>query len=155
LDKAKQTLIKTGLPPVFGSAAVSAEVRTFKPLEVTWIVSDRGSEIMRYTATLSVAGENKTRIALDLKGAKSDRAGDVEKRFAENKSIRNLYLVAMGEKIASSIEGRPLDMSKVYPALAIAAAANMGNMQKSLDEAVRASEELERDHARNMRRRGG
>ena len=144
LDRARQILTKTDLPPVFGSAAPSFEVRTYKPSEVTWIVSRNGDELMRYTATLSVAGEGKTRVELELKGAKGGPAGDVERRFAENKSVKNLYLVAMEERIASAIQARPLDMSKIYPALATAALANMGNMRKSLDEAVKASGEPER-----------
>jgi len=144
LDRARQILLKTDLPPVFGSAAPSADVRAYKPSEVTWIVRQNGSELMRYIATLSAAGEGKTRVALELKGAKGGPAGDVEQRFAENKSVKNLYLVAMEERIASAIEGRALDMSKIYPALATAALANMGNMRRSLDEAVKASGEPER-----------
>lgn len=155
LDRARQILTKTDLPPVFGSAAPSVEVRTYKPSEVTWIVSKNGYELMRYIATLSAVGEGKTRVELELKGAKGGPAGDVEQRFAENKSAKNLYLVAMGERIASAIEGRPLDMTKIYPALGVAALANMGNIRRSLDEAVKASEELERSHTQNMRRRGG
>jgi hypothetical protein len=153
LDRARQILMKTELPPVFGSNAPSVQIRASKPSEVTWIVSNNGSELMRYIATLSEAGEGRTRVALELKGAKSGPAGDVEKRFAENSSVRNLYLVAMKEQIASAIEGRPLDMAKIYPALGFAMVANMGNMRKSLDEAVKASEELERGHRQNLNRR--
>ena len=155
LDRARQILSKTDLPPVFGSYAPSVDIRANRPSEVTWIVSKNGYEIMRYIATLSEAGQGRTRVGLELKGAKSGPAGDVEQRFAENPSTRNLYLVAMGERIASAIEGRSLDMTKIYPALGAAALANMGNMRKSLDEAVKASEELERAHRQSARRRGG
>jgi hypothetical protein len=155
LDRARQILLKTDLPPVFGSNEPSVVTRAYKPSEVTWIVRRNGDDLMRYIATLSEAGEGRTRVALDLKGAKSGPAGDVEQRFAENPSIRNLYLVAMKERIASTIEARPLDMTKIYPALSAAAFANMGNMRKSLDEAVKASEELDRSNAQNTRRRGG
>lgn len=151
LDKARQVLLRTELPPVFGSASPSFRTWASKPTEVNWAVSRNGDDLMRYTATLSEAGKDKTRVVLELKGSSKD----VEKRFAENSSIKNLYLVAMGERIASSIEGRPLDMSKIYPALAVASIANMPNMQRSLDEAVRASEELERNHARNAARKPG
>lgn len=154
LDRARQILSKTDLPPVFGSAALSLQIQS-KPSEVTWIVSQNGSEMMRYIATLSDAGKDRTRVALELKGAKGGPAGDVEKRFAENASIKNLYLVAMGERIASAIEGRALDMTKIYPALAVASLANMGNIRKSVDEAAKASEELERNHPRLNRLRGG
>jgi hypothetical protein len=152
LDRARQILLKTDLPPVFGSNAPSVQIRASKPSEVTWIVSNNGSELMRYIATLSEAGEGRTRVGLELKGTKGGSAGDVEKRFAENPSTRNLYLVAMKERIASAIEGRPLDMTKIFPALGFAMVANMGNMRKSLDEAVKASEELERGHQSVKRR---
>jgi hypothetical protein len=153
LDRARQILSKTDLPPVFGSYAPSVAIQANKPSEVTWIVRKNGYEIMRYIATLSEAGEGRTRVGLELKGANGGPAGDVDQRFAENSSTRNLYLVAMGERIASAIEGRPLDMTKIYPALGVAVFANMGNMRKSLDEAVKASEELERAHLQSVRRR--
>ena len=151
LDRAQQILSKTDLPPVFGSNPVGVRIQANKPAEVTWIVSTDGSELMRYTATLSAAGEGKTRVALELKGSKGGSVGDVEKRFAENPSVKNLYLVAMKEKIASAIEGRDLDMSRIYPALGAVVLANMGNMVKSADEAAKASEELERAHPRRRR----
>ena len=144
LDRARQVLLKTDLPPVFGSNAPGVRTQANKPTEVAWIVTNSGSEIMRYIATLSDAGEGKTRVALELKGAKGGSAGDVEKRFADNPSIKNLYLVAMKEQIASTIEKRPLDMAKISPALMTAALANMGNMRKSLDDAARASGEPDR-----------
>jgi hypothetical protein len=155
LDRARQILSKTDLPPVFGSNPVTAQIQTNKPSEVTWIVSNNGSELMRYTATLGAAGEGKTRIGLELRGSKGGPAGDVEKRFAENPSIKNLYLVAMKERIASDIEGRSLDMSKIYPALGAATVANIGNIRKSVDEAAKASEELDRAHSQSVKRKGG
>lgn len=150
LDKTRQTLLRTDLPPVFGSASPSVRSWASKPTEVTWVVSRNGDDLMRYVATLSEDGKEKTRVKLELKGSK-----DVEKRFADNSSIKNLYLVAMREKIASSLEGRALDMTKIYPALAVASIANMSNMQKSLDEAVKASEELDRNHSRSVARKPG
>jgi hypothetical protein len=152
-ERARQILSKTDLPPVFGSNPVSAQVVTNKPSEVTWIVSNNGPELMRYTATLSAAGEGKTRVALELKGSKGGPAGDVEKRFAENPSVKNLYVVAMQERIASSLEGRGFDMARIYPALGSAMVGNMGNIQRSADEAAKASEELER--GQSVKRKGG
>lgn len=144
VDRAQQILLKTGLPPVFGSNPVSVETRAYKPSEVVWIVSNDGSELMRYIATLSEAGEGRTRVGLELKGAKGGPFGDVEKRLAENPSAKNLYLVAMKERIASAIEARSLDMTKVYPALGAVALANMSNIRKSADEAAKAAVRLER-----------
>jgi hypothetical protein len=158
MDRAQQILSKTDLPPVFGSNAVGVVVQAFKPGEVIWIVTQSGNEIMRYVATLKEAGEGKTRVGLVLKGAKSGPAGDVEKRLADNLTVKNLYLVAMEEKIASSIQARPMDMSKIYPALGGAMIANMGNIRKSADEAFKAADEMERAQSQSrppLRRYGG
>ena len=152
MERTRQILSKTDLPPVFGSVPVIAQTQSNKPSEVVWIVSSNDVELMRYTATLSAAGEGKTRVALELKGSKGRSVGDVEKRFAENPSIKNLYLVAMKEKIAASIEKRDMDMSIINSALGVAMIANMGNTRRSVDEAAKASEELERSQPR---RRGG
>jgi hypothetical protein len=152
IERARQILSKTSLPPVFGSNAPGVEIQSYKPTEVTWIVSNNGSEMMRYTATLSEAGEGRTRVGLTLKGYKGGAAGDVEKRFVENPSIRNLYLVAMEERIASTLERRDLDMSKVYPALGGAMVANMNNIRRSADEAAKASEEMGRPPSRPLKR---
>jgi len=153
LDRARQILSRTDLPPVFGSAAPGVEIRTNKPFEVSWIVTKDGSELMRYVATLSEAGEGKTRVGLELRGVKGGPAGDVEQRFADNPSVRNLYLVAMGERIASAIEGRSLDITKTYPALRAAVFANRDDLRRSLDDAVKASEELDRAHLQSIKRR--
>lgn len=148
LLRAQQILAKTDLPPVFGSHAPSVQIQANKAAEVTWIVSMKGSEIMRYVATLKEAGEGRTRIGLALRG----------ERFANNLSAKNLYLVAMEERIAAAMEARPMDMSKIYPALGVAAVANMSNMRKqidsSLDEAVKASEQLGRSRPAPLKRLG-
>ena len=152
MERTRQILSKTDLPPVFGSNPVIAQTQSTKPSEVVWIVSSNGVELMRYTAMLSAAGEGKTRVALELKGSKGGPAGDVEKRFAENPAIKNLYLVAMNEKIDTSIERRDMDMSAINAAMRAAVMGNIGNIQRSVDEAAKASEELERTH---LRRKGG
>jgi hypothetical protein len=154
VERARQILSKTGVAPIFGSNATGVDIQTYKPTEVTWIVSSNGSELMRYVATLSEAGEGRTRIGLTLKGYKGGPTGDVEKRFVDNPSIRNLYLVAMEERIASALQGRALDMSKVYPALGGAMVANMNNIRRSADEAAKASEELGRPSSSPFRRLG-
>jgi hypothetical protein len=159
MDRAQQILSKTDLPPVFGSNAVNSVVQAFKPGEVTWIVMQNGNEIMRYVATLKDAGEGKTRVGLVLKGAKTGPAGDVDKRLSDNLTAKNLYLSAMEERIASSLQARPMDMSKIYPALGFAIAANMGTIRKpidaSIDEAVKASEQMERNRPRPPLKRLG
>lgn len=139
-DRARQILSKADLPPVFGST----QIQSNKPSEVIWIVKKNGSEAMRYIATLSEAGEGKTRIALELKGAKSGPAGDVEKRLADNQYAKNLYLASMKERIDSAIEGRSLDMTKVNAAFGGNIGAHLKTISNSADEAAMASEELDR-----------
>ena len=147
LDRARQILSKTDLPPIFGSYAPGIEILN-RPTEISWIVRDDGSEFMRFVATLSSAGEGRTRVGLELKGVKSGRAGNVDQRFAENPSLKNVYVEAMAERIASAMEGRPLDMTKVYPALMVAAIVLANNARKSVDEAVKGAEELDRTRKR-------
>lgn len=147
LDRARQILSKTDLPPIFGSFTPGIEILN-RPSEVSWIVRDNGSEFMRFVAKLSDAGEGRTRVGLELKGVKSGPAGNVDQRFAENPSLKNVYVVAMVERIASAMEGRSLDMTKVYPALTVAAIVLANNARKSVDEAVKGSEQLDRAQRR-------
>ena len=147
LDRARQILSKTDLPPIFGSNTPDIEILN-RSSEITWIVRDNGSELMRFIAKLSDAGVGRTRVGLELKGAKGGRAGNVEQRFAENPSLKNVYVEAMAERIASAMEGRPLDMTKVYPALMVAAIALASNTRRSVDEAIKSSEEFERTRKR-------
>jgi hypothetical protein len=139
-DRAQQILSKADLPPVFGSTQILAN----KPSEVTWIVKKNGSEAMRYVATLTAAGDGKTRVALELKGVKSGPSGDVEKRLADNPYAKNLYLASMKERIDSAIEGRALDMTKVNAAFGGNMGAHLKTISNSADEAAMASEELDR-----------
>ena len=144
LDRARPMLAKTALPPVFGSNALDVRVQTHVPTEVVWVASQNGRELMRYIAKVSDEPPGKTRVKLDLQPAK----GDIEKRFAENPSVKKLYLVAMQERIGSTLEGRAMDMSKLYPALGVAMVANMKNIRSSVDEAAAASAELDRSSKR-------
>ena len=147
LDRARQILSKTDLPPIFGSNTPGIEILN-RPSEVSWIVRDNGSEFMRFVAKLSDAGEGRTRVGLELKGVKSGPAGNVEQRFAENPSLKNVYVEAMAERIASAMEGRPLDMTKVYPALMVAAIVLANNTRRFVDEAAKSAEELDRTRKR-------
>jgi hypothetical protein len=142
MDRARQIVSKADLPPVLGIKAPRVQAQSNKPTEVILVVNNNGSEMMRYTATLTEAGQGKTRIALELKGSKGGPAGDVEKRFLAHPNVRNLYLVAMKEKISSQIEGRPLDMAKINAALGGGLIGHMGDIHRSADEAAKASEKL-------------
>ena len=139
MDRARQIVSKANLPPVVGIDAPRVQAQSNKPTEVILVVNNNGSEFMRYTATLTEAGQGKTRIALELKGSKGGPAGDVEKRLLANPSIKNFYVLVMKEKIATSIEGRPFDMAKIPGAGLIG---HMNNIHQSADEAAKASQKL-------------
>ena len=128
------TLARTQLPPlVFGDTMPALRVETDGGSRVVWIVMRQRAEIMRFVATLSLAGDGGTRIDLALAGATTGRFGNVEQRLAANPTVRVMYLVAMREQIAAELERRPFDMTKVYPALAAATQANMGAILDRFD----------------------
>jgi hypothetical protein len=127
------------LPPVFGEAAPDLSMDTADPSHVSWIVSLKGSEIMRYVADLEPAGDHSTRVTLHLEGA----TPDVRERMKAHPEIRNLYLVAMREEIDSTFEERPFDITRTYGALTAATAANIGNISRQMDAAAEA------DHKRD------
>jgi hypothetical protein len=146
IDEARRILTSVCLPPlVFGSQPPDCEARAVGASEIAWVARQRGVEIFRYVATLKDEGSGSTRVALALKGAESGPAGNVAQKLSENRAIRNLYVVAMEERIASALERRQFDMSRIYPAMAAATAANMSSIRASVDEAHAASQQLERE----------
>ena len=110
VDRARQILLKTDLQPIFDGVSPNVRIQASKPTEVSWILSHDGSELIRCIATISEVGQAKTRVALECKGT-----GDVEKRLVEVPKARTIVLVAVREKIASALEGRPVDMAKITP----------------------------------------
>jgi hypothetical protein len=145
--EARQTLVATGLPPlVFGSQPPEVEVRAEGESQVVWIARREGAELFRYVAELSQDGDGATRVQLELIGAQGGAAGDVAKQFADHPQIRDMYLVAMKERIASALEHRQFEISRVYPSMTAATVANMGALQASADEAAAASAKMEREN---------
>jgi hypothetical protein len=144
IAEARQTLVATGLPPlVFGSEEPPWQVRDGGS-EVAWIVSRNDVEIFRYVAHLEEAGPAATRVKVELKGAQSGPAGNVAQRLAEHPQIRDMYLVAINERIASALEHRRFEVTRVYPAMTAATMANIGALRASADEAAAASERQDR-----------
>ncbi|MEN3346489.1 MAG: hypothetical protein V7632_124 [Bradyrhizobium sp.] len=146
IGQARQDLARAELPPmVFGSAQLDTTVKA-SDTEVVWIVRRRSEELFRYTAQLTSEEKGTaTRVQLKLDGAKG-KTEDYAKNLADNPKIRDLYLVAMQERISSTLQRRPFEMGRIHPAMAAAAVANMGNIQKSVDAAAAASAELDRQN---------
>ena len=146
IDEARRTLTSVCLPPVvFGSQPPDCDARAVGASEIAWVARQRGVEIFRYVATLKDEGNGSTRVAVALKGAESGPAGNVAQKLKDNRTIRHLYVVAMEERIPSALERRQFDMSRIYPAMAAASAANMSSINALVDEAHAASQQLARD----------
>jgi hypothetical protein len=146
IDDARRALTSVCLPPlVFGSQPPDCDARAVGASEIAWVARQKGVEIFRYVATLKDEGNGRTRVAVTLKGAESGPAGNVAQKLKDNRSIRHLYVVAMEERISSALERRQFDMSRIYPAMAAASAANMSSIRASVDEAHAASQQLERE----------
>jgi len=132
------------LPPVFGENVPDLSMETSDPSHVSWIVSLKGSEVMRYVADLEPAGDEATRMTLHLDGS----TDEVKARMKEHPEIRNLYLVAMREEIDSTFEDRPFDITRTYGALTAATAANIGNISRQMDAAGEAARKRDEDNIR-------
>ena len=147
IGEARKMLEGTGLPPlVFGSDEPEVAVRAEGPSRVVWILHKDGAEMMRYVASLSADGEASTRISLDLVGATAGPFRYAGERLAQNGTIRHLYLVAMEERIASALERRPFDQTKILPATAAATAANIGRIGADMDRIAEADRRREREN---------
>jgi hypothetical protein len=147
IGEARQVLARTGLPPlVFGSNEPEVAVRAEGPSRIVWILHRDGAEMMRYVALLSPDGEASTRVSLDLVGATEGPFGKTGERLAQNESIRRLYLVAMEEQVASALERRPFDRSKILPATMAATAANIGRVSADIDRIAEADQRREREN---------
>jgi hypothetical protein len=132
------------LPPVFGSSVPDLAMVSSDPKQVSWIVSLRGSEIMRYVADIEPAGDHATRMRLQLDGS----TDDIRARMKQHPEIRNLYLVAMREEIESKLEERPFDISRTYGAMMAATAANIGTISNQMDRAAEADRKRDEDNIR-------
>jgi hypothetical protein len=136
MAEAQRLLARTGLPPlVFGTEPVSL-TRADSGSNMVWIVRKDGAEVLRYVAILSPEGERSTRVTLTIRGATQGRFGNVEQRLAENSTIRDLYLTAMDERIASALERRRMNMGRIYRATAGATIANIGAINARMDRAA-------------------
>ena len=60
--------------------------------------------------------------------------------------IRELYLIAMRERIASTLERRAYNYAQIMPATVTATASNISNLNASVDAAAAASARLGREN---------
>ena len=71
------------------------------------------AEIFRYIAHLREEDQRASRVDVELVGVQSGPAGNVEQRLSEHPEIRDMYLVAINEQIASALERRPFEILRV------------------------------------------
>ena len=142
IAQVRQTLMATGLPPqVFGSEEPLWEVQDGAS-EITWIVRRGDAELFRYIAHLTEVSPTATRVQVELKGAD----GGPAQGLAQHPEVKDMYLVAINERIASALEHRDFDMTRIYPSMTAAMIVNMGAISRSADEAAAASEKEARDN---------
>lgn len=110
---------------MFGSSAdTDAIVASSDPSTVTWKVTADERPLITFIATIQPEGEAMTHVTIDLEGARAGKYGDVQARLEQRKEIRTLYLVSMKEAVDSTLDGRAYDITRTYPALLAAGAAN-------------------------------
>ena len=160
IAQVRQDLTKTALPTfVFGSQPLDVQVHGNIDSQIFWVARRNGEELFRYIAQLTAEGDGATRVKVKLEGAKG-RTVNFAQKLSEHPQIRDMYLVAMEEQVAATLERRPFEMARIYPAMSAAVVANMGAMRSSVDQAAAASEQAARkniekayrDEANGMRR---
>jgi hypothetical protein len=126
------------LPPVFGGDDPEVAVDAADPSRVVWVLSKQNAELMRFTAALQPVQPDRTRVTLALTGPNSGAFGNVQQRLEDHNEVRDFYVAAMNEQIASEIEARPFDITRTYGAMARATAAEAGSIADGMEAAAAA-----------------
>lgn len=132
------------LPPVFGGNDPDVRVDAGDPKSVTWVLSIEREEMMSFVANLEASGDAETSVRMAVKPG----LPKFEKRLNENPEIRDFYLSAMTEQVASTLQDRPFDLTRTSGAMRKAIVANMGNMIKDVEAADAEAQKRERDNIR-------
>ena len=121
--EAHRLLQSAGLPDrVFGDEPKGLDVDSRDPRKIVWIVKDGGKEAMRFAALLSPVDAGSTKVRVEVSGPTSGPFGDMQRRLSEYRTIRHLYVMAMKERIAATLEGREFSFVGLIPATTLAAA---------------------------------
>lgn len=134
-------------PPmfVFGSTASDIMVTQGEGGAVRWTVLKNGRQVMRIVATVTPDGENASRVAVSVEPPNNDANSAAGKTMADNPAIVKLYKSAMAEQIDAKLNNRSFDSRAIQAEMMAAAIAIVPKMQASMDEAVKRSQEFERD----------
>jgi hypothetical protein len=120
--QAHQLLQSAGLPDyVLGlGEAKQFDVDSRDPRKIVWIVKEDGEEAIRFAALLSPVDVGSTKVRVEVSGPTSGHFGDVQRRLSEYHTIRHLYVIAMKERVAATLEGREFSVVTLIPATTIA-----------------------------------
>src|SRR5688572_15632036 len=124
------------LPPVFGSAALDTSVVNTGDGTITWTASQGFEPVLRFIARTEPVDESHTRVIVQIAAPTGAEGDEIARRLADNPQIRDLYLAAMTEQIDAKLEGREFDLSVISGQLALATAANIGQLSSDLDKVV-------------------
>jgi len=121
MAKAHDLLESTGLPDhVLGSEQKTFDMVSHDPRKIVWIVKDEGKEAVRFAALLSPVDASSTEVRVEVSGPTSGPFGDVQRRLSEYRTIRHLYVIAMKERVAATLEGREFSFVTLIPAATVA-----------------------------------
>ena len=155
LDELRGRLLEFRPPRfIFGREDVDLDARRESETRVVWTVNLRGGEVMRYIADLTPEEAGKaTRVVLSLRGATSGRFAGLERVFTERPALRDFYLAAMEERVASRIERRQFRMSSLYPSMGAATLAVMPEIRAEIDRMGEAERRRSRENIEKAYRR--
>ena len=121
LDQAHELLKSAALPDyVFGDEPKDLEVDSGDPRKIVWIVKDGGKEAMRFAALLSPVNADSTQVSVEVSGPTSGPFGDMQRRLSQYPTIRHLYVMAMKERVAATLQGREFRFVGLIPAATVA-----------------------------------
>ena len=121
MGQAHDLLKSTALPDyVLGDEPKTFDVDSGDPGKIVWIVKDGGKEAMRFAALLSPVDAGSTEVSVEVSGPTSGAFGDVQRRLSEYPTIRHLYVMAIRERVAATLEGRDFSVVTLIPAATIA-----------------------------------
>jgi hypothetical protein len=119
--QAHDLLKSAPLPDYFlGDEPKTFDVDSSDPGKIVWIVKDGGKEAMRFAALLSPVDAGSTEVSVEVSGPTSGAFGDVQRRLTDYPTIHHLYVMAMQERVAATLEGRDFSVVGVIPAATIA-----------------------------------
>ena len=128
----RNLLKEVGLPPhVFGSVEKTFKVLTPSPERMVWSITENVDEEIRYVVTLTAEGANATRAMVDFTRPNGAPIGPVTANALQRRTVRNVYINAMNEHIAASLERREFQMYKIMLPTAIAVLINMSALAAS------------------------